>query len=127
MGELSAGLAHELNTPLTIIQAFNGRMRAHFKKDRIDEDSSLWGFSKAIDESAFRINTIIQHFRNFAKSTPVSMEPLAIHPVVMSSFDLLNNQAEQASVRTNVTLEADNPIVLGNATGLAQVFFDLAF
>ena len=125
LGEMSSGVAHELNNPLHFIKGFNRRVQAAFAKgDKVShEEVSL--FITKIDENCSRMGKIIQHFREFSRQSEHVLKPTPINEIVYKSFILLNEQLRLHNIAVVKELTPDNPIILGDANRLEQVFVNL--
>lgn len=124
LGEMSAGVAHELNNPLFLIKGFNNRVRVTLDDQGIDL-KPLHVFLDHVDENVERMNKIIQHLRNFARQSEMSFEEVQINEVVGASFMLLNEQFRLRNIKTVSVLTELNPKVKGNANRLEQVFVNI--
>jgi signal transduction histidine kinase len=125
LGELSAGLAHELNTPLMIIQGYNSRVQGQLKKENFTTSSPLWDYCKEIEVGAGRMKMILQHFRNFSRPAPFEKVPTPLHPAIQNSIALLASQARLGNVNVQTEFANGDLYVMGNNTRLEQVFLNI--
>jgi C4-dicarboxylate-specific signal transduction histidine kinase len=124
LGELTTGVAHELNNPLNNMGLFIGNvidlmMLGSGDKDRIlhDLDSAMQQVGKATE--------IISHLRTFGRTASVSREPVAINQVIERSLTLMQEQLRLRQIEVHLDLSPQNPIVTGSAIQLEQVFINL--
>ncbi len=68
LGEMAAGIAHEINNPLAIIVGYNHIVRELVKRDQPDKPEIFRNLSK-IQETTDRISKIIQGLRTFSRNT----------------------------------------------------------
>ncbi|MFV2058469.1 MAG: sensor histidine kinase [Thiohalomonadales bacterium] len=120
MGEMVAGLAHELNQPLTGAINYSSACLRRLKYEKIDREKLIIGLERAV-EGATLAADIIRQLREFVKKGKSAKEPVNINVVVLKIVDLLS--AEIRRHRTRVTLQlADNiPVILANEIQLEQV------
>lgn len=125
MGEMVAGVNHELNNPLHIIKGFNGRIKAAYKKNGNVSFERVAPYIEAIDKSCERMNKIIQSFQNFSRQSAQSLEPIFINETVERSLALLEAQLQLRKISITKKLCQENPTILGDTHRLEQVFVNL--
>src|SRR5712664_429724 len=114
LGELTTGIAHELNNPLNNIGLFVGNAIDHVELGIADRDRLLEELRHALQEVR-RATAIISHLRTFGRAAPVSREPVRINGVVRRSFSLLYEQLRLREIAVQVDLCEEDPVVIGNA------------
>jgi len=121
LGTLAAGVAHEINNPLTYILSNVEYLRAN--SERLSEAEREEILAEA-EEGARRIARIVRDIGTFSRIEPdTPPHPVDLHKVLESSVNLLWNQ-----IRHHAHLRRDFgeiPPVMGDATRLAQVFVNL--
>lgn len=125
LGEMSAGIAHELNNPLHFIKGFNNRIKASYKKSESLPYEKISTYVEKINENCARMIHIIKHFREFTRGVQQELTPIHINDVIEKSFILLNEQMRLKKISIQKNLSPDNPIVLGDPNRLEQVFINL--
>jgi len=103
MGQLSAGIAHELNNPLGIITLYSSIL-----KDEIDKKNEIFEDIKIIDEQAQRCKTIVGGLLNFARKNKVNLKETNIIDFIKHSF---KSFVKPDNVEINLSIEIENPIV----------------
>lgn len=119
LGELSAGMAHEIRNPLGSI-----RGTAEILQDAFDASDARHEFSRILIREVDRLNSVVQNFLNFAKPTEGDrglVDPLR---VLREVVELTNRQAVQSGVMTELRLQGA-PGVAGDAGQLKQAFLNL--
>jgi len=111
IGELAAGVAHELSNPLTSILGF----------------ADLLIQSEDIPQSHKEDVAIImeESLLDFARQSPLQIAPVDLNRVVREVLRLLQRQAELAGVVVEMRYATDLPWVMGDARQLKQVLFNL--
>jgi signal transduction histidine kinase len=84
MGQLSAGIAHELNNPLGVVI-----MYANILLEELDEESQLYGDLKLIAEQSERCKSIVGGLLNFARKNQVNYQLTDMNDLLRISIDSL--------------------------------------
>ncbi|MEZ9565545.1 ATP-binding protein [Vibrio artabrorum] len=123
LGQMSAGISHELNNPLAAIRSYADNGRVFLAKNKIDRvDDNLSRISSLTD----RMAKISHQLRSFAKkSTAEELHTLQILPILLSSKELMKPQLKSERVKINALPETFNACVLANAIQLEQVVINL--
>ncbi len=120
IGQLAAGISHELNQPLTGIKGFSQAILMDLDKDNpINEDL------RKIIEQANRMDKIIQRIRLFARKSDFKIQEFDINQPIEDSFLLLNKQLSVHNVQVEKSLSKNLPRVQGDPNQLEQVFLNL--
>lgn len=121
MGELGAGIAHELNQPITAIQGFAQRMR---RKPELSTASHLDELDIIISE-ARRMARIVDNVRTFARDTDFNAQATdAVRPVY-DALMLINQDLRKREIEIQLEISDELSLVLADATKLQQVFLNL--
>jgi C4-dicarboxylate-specific signal transduction histidine kinase len=124
LGELTTGVAHELNNPLNNIGLFVGNVLDRVRADRFDKDAIVHDLENAM-EQVRKATAIILHLRTFGRAAPISLEPVDVDEVIERSLLLMQEQLRLRAIDVELDLCSDELIVLGNAIQLEQVFINL--
>ena len=103
MGQLSAGIAHELNNPLGIITLYSSIL-----KDELNAKSELFGDIEIINEQAERCKTIVEGLLNFARKNKVNLTEVNIVAFIKKSF---KSFVKPDSIDLQFNCELDNTTV----------------
>jgi C4-dicarboxylate-specific signal transduction histidine kinase len=124
LGELTTGVAHELNNPLNNIGLFVGNVIDHVELGEIDPERIKSDLAKAM-EQVRKATEIITHLRTFGRPAPVAFERIDIDGVISRSLSLVQEQLRMRAI--DVTLERHEAelYVLGNPIQLEQVLINL--
>jgi len=124
LGELTTGIAHELNNPLNNIGLFVGNAIDHLQFGAADRECLLDELRNAM-EQVRNATQIISHLRTFGRVAPVSRETVRINEVVGRAVSLIREQLRLRQIEVRLELCRENPVVVGNAIQLEQVFVNL--
>jgi two-component system, NtrC family, sensor kinase len=120
VGLLAAGVAHEVNTPLTGISSYTQMLR-----DRIEKTDPRAELLEKIEKQAFRAAKIINNLLNFSRASGSEQEPLDVNKVVGDVLSLVEHQLESSKIKVRRETADRLPRVRGNENRLQQVFFNL--
>jgi C4-dicarboxylate-specific signal transduction histidine kinase len=124
LGELTTGIAHELNNPLNNIGLFIGNVVDMVELDELDTDRILRELRSALQQ-VHKASQIISHLRMFGRAAPTSRENVQVNAIVVQALALLQEQLRLRDITVRLDLAAEDPVVLGNAIQLEQVFLNL--
>jgi PAS domain S-box-containing protein len=120
LGLLAAGVAHEVNTPLTGISSFTQMLQ-----DQISEDDPRAKLLYKIERQTERASKIVNNLLNFARQGRASFVPVNVNDVIRDVLSLLEHQLTRARVKVRLELGDDVPQVMGDENKLQQVFLNL--
>jgi len=120
LGEMSAGVAHEINNPLAIISG-NLPLLRKFQNDPEKLESKL----QAIEKSTERIAKIVRGLKKFARiSDTHNLQPAHINEIIRESVSLTEAKAQRHQARVQVDAETDSKI-LCDSVEIEQVLVNL--
>jgi len=120
LGQLSAGIAHEIRNPLGSIK---GSVEI-LEKD-IPPDNPKIEFIKIIKEETARLNAIVGEFLKFARPAKLSVEPSAINDLINSTLMLFEKQAQHPQVEIRKELDPVLPLVSLDPDQIRQVLLNV--
>ena len=121
IGRLAAGVAHEINNPLTGVLTF-----AHLFHDKPNMDEQDREDLDLIIHETTRAADIVRGLLDFARERPPLMEPLDLNDVVHRTVRLIANQQKFEHIAIDEILQEDLPAVQGDMNQLQQVFLNLS-
>ena len=124
LGELTTGVAHELNNPLNNIGLFIGNVIDYIELGQLDEDRIVNDLQKAM-EQVRKATEIITHLRTFGRPAPIALEPIDVDDVIERSLSLVQEQLRLRAIEVTRERRSTGLVVLGNAIQLEQVFINL--
>ena len=129
VGELAAGIAHEINNPLAIIAEEVGVIRDSLDPsldEAADEPLDLPDHLGAIHEAVFRCRDITRKLLTFVRQTEVRVEPHDIHEILDDVLDvMLGNELAISNVVVERQYDRRIPEIPTDRNQLAQVFVNL--
>jgi len=124
LGELTTGVAHELNNPLNNIGLFVGNVIDLVELGRADKEVVLRHLNNAMQQVR-KATEIISHLRTFGRAAPVSRERVSVKQTIERALSLMQEQLRLRDITVELNLCPDDVRVVGNAIQLEQVFINL--
>jgi C4-dicarboxylate-specific signal transduction histidine kinase len=124
LGELTTGVAHELNNPLNNIGLFVGNVIDQIELGELDRERVVGDLEKAMAQVR-KATEIITHLRTFGRPASVTLEPIDVNEVIERSLSLVQEQLRLRGIEVTFDLATDELVVLGNPIQLEQVFINL--
>ncbi len=124
IGELSAGVAHELNQPLMVIRTTIQLINRYISKGYTDILRFKEQFEK-IEKNTTRMMNIINHLRVFSRQSSTEFVPVNVSKVIEDAFMMIGEQLRLRSIIVEKQLLPDIPAVHGDPNQLEQVFLNL--
>lgn len=125
MGELVAGIAHEVNQPLHAASAFAEAARRHLESGREDAVVRAVECMREITTAINRTGMIIRRLRDFTRRSEIEIQPLSINELIRESLSILAYETRRAHVYADTKLAEGLPEVSGDRIQLQQVFVNL--
>ena len=124
LGELTTGVAHELNNPLNNIGLFVGNAIDLIELGGTDSEQIVRELRQATQQVR-KATEIISHLRTFGRAAPVRREPIPLRQVIERALSLMQQQLRLREIEVTVDLGREEPVVVGNPIQLEQVFINL--
>jgi len=123
LGELTAGIAHEIKNPLHTMKG-----TAEILRDAIPSDAPERRMLEIHMEEIDRLAQTAERFLTFARPAPSDRRPLDLREVVQRVASLVETQASREGVTTEVTRYdgGEEPVVMGDADQLTQLLLNIA-
>ena len=120
MGQLIAGVAHDLNNPLASVVGFSD-----FLAEAGEIPAALAEPLQVIRQEAERAATIVHNLLSFARKQEGERQSQSIRPLLESTLALLRNQLMALKVEASLEIEPGIPAIGVNANQIKQVFVNL--
>jgi two-component system NtrC family sensor kinase len=126
IGRLAAGVAHEVNNPMAIINEKAGLMNdlIEFNPDFPQREKFL-GLLRAITNSVDRCRNITHRLLGFAKRMEVVIEQLNANEIVLETLSFLEKEALHRNVKIQLHLADTLPTIFSDRGQLQQVFLNI--
>jgi two-component system NtrC family sensor kinase len=126
LGRLSAGVAHEINNPLAIINEKAGLIKDLFQfKKEYDNDPRLLGLINTIISSVDRCANITRRLLNFARHSGTQTRTIVLGDIIHEVLGFLGKEAEYRCIAVNVTVAEDIPPLQSDPGRLQEIFLNL--
>jgi PAS domain S-box-containing protein len=125
LGLMAAGMAHEINQPLNVIQVYADLFLKSLNRGVPLTDEELRTMVKEITANIERATGIIRHVRDFARQSEVLKNRIDINAPVRDVFKVLGNQIKVHQIEMRLNLAPELPPILADHNRLEQVFINL--
>jgi two-component system NtrC family sensor kinase len=120
LGQLAAGVAHELNNPLATILLYSETL----EKEVPDDDPTQNDLKKIVSETK-RCKRIVSDLLNFARQNQVIAQPTDIHAIIQNLLDMAPRRIKTVPVEFVTDLDPNLPTIEGDPSQLRQVLLNL--
>ncbi len=130
VGTLAAGVAHEINNPLTAISGFAEGLRRRLGRIRGQVDPDIYDdfeeYTDTIIKECLRCRDIVRSLLTFSRPVASSLQPVSLnHCIEDTLFILKHHFKEQHKITVTTDLHADLPMIMGDESQLKQVIINL--
>lgn len=119
IGELAAGVAHEVNNPINGIINY-----AQLLLDDAEKDSLQAELLSRIVQEGERISTIIHNLLSFARENENEFRPVELKEVIHSCISLVDHQLKSEGIELELKLAESSCLITGNYMQLQQVILN---
>jgi PAS domain S-box-containing protein len=120
LGELAAGVAHEINNPISGVINY-----AQLIANRAEENSREHDLAKRIIKEGDRIATIVRELLTFAREGNSDLQVISIREALAEALSLCESQIRKEAIDLHVDLPNDLPKVESRNNQLQQLFLNL--
>jgi two-component system NtrC family sensor kinase len=126
IGQLAAGVAHEINNPLAIINEKAGLMKDILSYGaEFAQQEKFLNATDSILKSVERCKTITHRLLGFARRMEVQVEELDVNEVILEVLGFLEKEALHRNIDTRLHLAENLPQISSDRGQLSQVFLNL--
>ncbi len=120
MGQLSAGIAHEIRNPLGTIKGSIEILSGDFPSDHPKRE-----FLRIVHQEIARLNAIVEDFLRFGRPPQPSIQPTSVAELLDSTLTLLQKPARDAQVRIRIVDDPQVPPVPMDPDQIRQVMLNV--
>jgi len=129
IGVLAAGVAHEINNPLSSVAGYAEALLRRFKEEQsLNEDPRLDDFPKylqVIVRESYRCKGIIDALLSFSRKSDGSVQNVNINEILMEVLELVRFKSRYDKIEIQANLQSELPDILADPTGIRQVCMNL--
>ena len=122
IGEVAAGVAHQIYNPLTTIIADAQILLRTLPMDQPGRDSA-----EAIEQAGWRLQQVVQRLMEFSRPSSETLSPLSINNTIQSAVSLVSDHIEKTGLRLETELSDELPQVRGSQRQLESLWVNLLF
>lgn len=119
LGQMASSLAHELDSPLTVISGYCELLSHDFK------DVKILSRLNTIAEQVARCQKTIRDMLDFSRKSTGEKKPHSIETLVNQTLSLMQHVMKVRKIKVNQNLDKSVPNILADGNQLQQVFFNL--
>jgi len=120
LGQISTGIAHEINNPLGIVMGYTQLLLRS-----ADNNPQMRDDLRIIEKHARNCKTVVEDLLKFARSTRTNKTALDLNQCLREVASLLAHQFELDKITFSANFEEDHLTVVGDQEKLKQVFMNL--
>lgn len=125
LGTMAAGMAHEINQPLNVIQICADLILKMINKGMEIPEDDLKAMANDVIENVARAAEVIRHVRDFSRQSDRNLVKLNINDPINDVFKVLGHQVSVHSILIDLDLDPDLPQIRAEHNRLEQVFINL--
>jgi signal transduction histidine kinase len=126
IGRLAAGIAHEINNPLAIINEKAGLIQdLFFIKEQYKQDAKLQGLIASIVSSVARCSVITRRLLSFARQSDANITRVNLHRLISEVLSFLGKEPEYRSITININIADGLDDIVSDKGKLQQILLNI--
>ena len=128
LGRLAAGIAHEINNPLAVIQEKAGWIQDLLEEEDVQKSENFKEFEAAvtkIQQHVDRARTVTHRLLGFARRMEPVQHPVNMNKLVEETLTFLENEARHRNIEITKELENNLPDVVSDGAQIQQVLLNV--
>ena len=124
VGQLAAGVAHEVNNPLAGILVYIKLLLKKYDQDKLQTEETRKQLEK-IGKETERCSRIIKNLLDFSRQTEVALRPVDINKVVEATFSIIGHQISLEDIRVEKKLGTSLPLIRVDFDQIQQALMNI--
>ncbi len=120
IGVITAGLAHDINNPITGLLNSLSRLRKY-----LNENYQVVKYLDFIEETARKIQKVIKDLLSFSKKQEIEFAQVNLKKVIEKSILLVSYKINQSNIEIQTNFGSEDCVLMGSQHHLEQVFINL--
>jgi two-component system, NtrC family, sensor kinase len=120
VGELAAGVAHEINNPLTVVYG-NAQMLLR----ALDASDPRYQMAELIERTGLRASRVVRNLLDFSRQEDYQFAPIDLNVTIEDALALILHQLQQSKIRVTKNLGGNLPLVNASAFHLQTIWTNL--
>jgi PAS domain S-box-containing protein len=125
MGEMVAGIVHEISQPLHAAKTFAEAARRNLESLRPEGVERAIECMGEISQAVNRTVRIVRRLREFTKAQPFELEQLQVNHLIRESLELVSHECRRLGIDLRMHFDPSLPAILGDRTQLQQLLVNL--
>ena len=125
LGQLAAGVAHEIRNPLNAISIAAQRLKREFVPSDPQKEVDFQNLSGVIKDEIKRLNGIIEEFLNFSKSRRLEFCKFSVTEILQKIVNLMQEEASTRGIKIETTWRHTPAVISMDVNKLQQAFINL--
>ncbi|MHC4206289.1 MAG: two-component system sensor histidine kinase NtrB [Planctomycetota bacterium] len=124
VGQLAAGVAHEVNNPLAGILVYIKLLLKKFEQQKLQTEDTKKQLEK-IGKETERCSRIIKNLLDFSRQTEVTLRPVDINKVIEATFEIIGHQISLDNIKTEEKLFPSLPLIQVDFDQIQQALMNI--
>jgi C4-dicarboxylate-specific signal transduction histidine kinase len=125
LGEMSAGIAHELNQPLNTIKIGSDFLKTMVQKGQSIPPEKMLQVVTVVNNQIERASDIINRLREFGRKSDFKKELVCLNTTIREVMAIVHQQLILQNIQVKCNLDETAPMILANKNRLEQIIFNL--
>ncbi len=121
VGQLAAGVAHEINNPLSAVIANAQLLRRDLPVDSVDARESV----ELIEIAGLRASQVVRNLMGFARKEQYDFVAIDLNETVLNALSLVKHELTSRSMEINTNLQEDLPMIHASKDHLQSVWINI--
>lgn len=124
LGQLAAGVAHEIRNPLNAISMASQRLMREYVPEDEERKGEFQNLTGVIKDEIRRLNGIIEEFLTFSRSRRLTLVPYPVEEVLQKMVDLMDEEAQTSGVTIKRAWGDGKTVIPMDVDKLRQAFLN---